>query len=71
MITTDQLWLSKHALDKMEIEGIGVEQICEAIERGAKFEQTDGLLVKYSYFSVAYKQLNNKKYFIKTVFINR
>ena len=54
----------------MNVEGISANQIIEAIERGSKFQQTDGILSVYSYFSVAYKQLG-AKYLIKTVFVNR
>ena len=64
------LEITKHAGEKMLIEGISVQKICEALERGAKFEQTEGLLAKYTYFSVAYKKVGDK-YRIKTVFINR
>jgi len=64
------LLITKHAQEKMLIEGISATQICEAIERGSKFQQTEGLLVRYSYFSVAYRRLG-QKYVIKTVFLNR
>ncbi len=70
MVTKKDLMITKHAQDKMSIEGISILQICDAINRGSKFQQTDGLLTKYGYFSVAYKKLNNK-YLIKTVFLNR
>ncbi|PIN79569.1 hypothetical protein COV16_03475 [Candidatus Woesearchaeota archaeon CG10_big_fil_rev_8_21_14_0_10_34_8] len=70
MISLKDLWITKHAQEKMQIEGISAKQICEAIERGSKFQQTNGLLVKYSYFSVAYKIIG-EKYLIKTVFLNR
>ena len=70
MITTEDLLITKHAQNKMNVEGIGINQIIEALERGSKFSQTDGLLVVYNYFSVAYKQIG-QKYIIKTVFLNR
>jgi len=70
MIKKEDLLITKHAQEKMIIEGISVEQIVEALERGSKFQQTEGLLAVYSYFSVAYKKMENK-YIIKTVFLNR
>jgi len=54
----------------MIVEGISVEQICDALERGSKFQQTEGYLSVYTFFSVAYKKLGDK-YKIKTVFLNR
>ena len=70
MICIDDLWITTHAQEKMQAEGVSAKQIIEALERGSKFQQTDGLLTKYSYFSVAYKKIGTK-YLIKTVFINR
>ena len=62
--------ITKHAYDKMLIEGISVDQICEAINKGSKFKQSEGCLAVYTYFSVAYKIIRDK-YKIKTVFLNR
>ena len=70
MVKKEDLIISKHACDKMLVEGISEEQICQALERGSRFTQTEGYLAVYSYFSVAYKRLGNK-YKIKTVFINK
>tara|TARA_Y100000310_G_C20467962_1_gene708586 strand:- start:613 stop:819 length:207 start_codon:yes stop_codon:yes gene_type:complete len=58
-----------HAVDMMVERGISKKQVEVAIERGAKFKQTEGLLAKYSYYSVAYKIIGNK-YIIKTVYID-
>ncbi|MBS3123990.1 hypothetical protein J4437_05140 [Candidatus Woesearchaeota archaeon] len=69
MITAEDLIVTKHAQEKMHIEGVGVDQIIEALERGSKYQQTDGFLAVYSYYSVAYKKLGTK-YLIKTVFTN-
>jgi len=52
--------VASHARDKIVIEGISVHQICEAIERGSKFQQTEGYLAVYTFFSVAYKKLGEK-----------
>lgn len=69
MLTEADLIVTKHAQEKMHVEGISVQQIIEALERGSKYQQTDGILAVYSYYSVAYKKLGSK-YLIKTVFMN-
>ena len=69
MITEEDIIITRHAQEKMHIEGLGVDQVIEALERGSKYQQTDGFLAVYSYYSVAYKKLGTK-YLIKTVFIN-
>jgi len=69
-VQPDDLWITKHAAEKMVIEGITMAQVCMAIERGSRFRQTEGYLCVYSYFSVAYKIVGNK-YKIKTVFTNK
>ncbi len=70
LVREDEIEITKHAADKMVIEGISIGQICEALDRGSKFQQTEGYLAVYTYFSVAYKKVGNK-YRIKTVFINK
>ncbi len=62
--------LTKHSLDKMAWLGVTEDQVIEAIEKGAKYRQTDGLLSKYTYISVAYKKIKDY-YLIKTVYIER
>ncbi|HLD05546.1 MAG TPA: DUF4258 domain-containing protein [Candidatus Nanoarchaeia archaeon] len=63
-----RLELTRHAKEKMVIHGISKEQVIKAIKQGAKFQQTDGFLVKYSYLRVAYTKRGDT-YRIKTVFI--
>ena len=70
MIKKEDIFITKHAQEKMHIEGISFAQVTEALERGSKFQQTEGILTKYSYFSVAYR-IEDEKYIIKTVFLNR
>ena len=69
MITEEDLIITKHAQEKMHIEGISVQQVIEALERGSKYQQTDGFLAVYSYYSVAYKKISSK-FVVKTVFIS-
>ena len=45
------------------------EQVKEALERGSKYVQTQGILIQYTYFSIAYYK-HGKKYVIKTVMVN-
>ncbi len=54
----------------MVVEGITARQVCIALERGSRFEQTDGYLSMYTYFSIAWKKVGDK-YKIKTVYINK
>ncbi|MBI2079734.1 hypothetical protein HYT84_03145 [Candidatus Micrarchaeota archaeon] len=61
--------LTKHAKEKMVICGISKEQIIRTIQQGAKVKQTDGYLASHAYIKVAYKQLGEEYYKIKTVFI--
>ena len=70
LITENDLKITAHAAEKMLLEGISMGQICRALERGSKFQQTEGYLCSYLYFSVAYKKIGNK-YKIKTVYINK
>ena len=55
----------------MSAFAISKDMIKDAIKGGAKFKQTDGLLVKYKYFSVAYKKIGKDVYKIKTVYENK
>lgn len=70
LVQEDDIQVTQHAAEKMLVEGISIRQICRALERGSKFQQTDGYLSLYGYFSVAYKMVGDK-YRIKTVFINK
>ena len=69
MLTEYDLIVTKHAQEKMHVEGIGMQLVIEALERGSKYQQTDGFLAIYGYYSVAYRKMKGK-YLIKTVFVN-
>jgi len=62
--------ISKHAKQKMDIEGIDEEQIKRSIKMGSITRQTDGYLASYTYFKVAYKRRGDI-YRIKTVFVEK
>ena len=70
MVEKKDLLITKHAADKMIIEGITSQQICDALNRGSRFVQSEGYLSVYTYFSVAWKRLGNK-YKVKTVYLNK
>ena len=61
------LKITLHARNKMSILGISKEQVKEAIKKGSKFRQTEGLLAKYSWFAVAYRKIGEHTYKVKTV----
>lgn len=62
-----RLKITKHARFKMLELGINKNQIKEAIKRGSKFRQTEGLLAKYQWLAVAYRKIGKDYYKIKTV----
>ena len=62
--------ISRHAKEKIDIEGIDEEQIKRAIKMGSVSRQTDGYLATYTYIKVAYKKRGNV-YRIKTVFVEK
>ena len=64
------LKITKHANDKMMWLGIDEEQVKKTISQGAHFKQTEGNLAKYAYINVAYKNINENTYLIKTVYID-
>ncbi len=62
--------ISKHAKEKMDIEGIDEDQIKRVIKMGSTSRQTDGYLATYTYVKVAYKKRGDV-YRIKTVFTEK
>lgn len=62
-----RLFLTRHAVQRMEARAINKEQIKEAIKRGSKIRQTNGLLAVYGYIEIAYKKIGPDCYKIKTV----
>lgn len=65
------LLISEHAKRRMAEHAITKEMVKEAIERGSKIRQTDGLLATYTYFQVAYKVVQKEVYKIKTVMVRK
>jgi len=65
-----KLIITLHAQQRMDQYGITEEHLKVAIQRGAKFPQTEGLVAVYTYIRVAYR-IVSEKYIIKTVMIQR
>lgn len=63
--------ITEHAKFKMYEEGIDEGMVKEAIKKGSKFKQSDGLLAVYKYYSVAYKPIKEGIFKIKTVYTNK
>ena len=63
-----KLILTYHAKQRMAEKAITKQHIINAIKKGAKTKQTDGLLASYGYIRIAYKIINDK-YIIKTVMV--
>lgn len=61
------IMLTRHAVERMIAKAVNKEQIKEAIKKGSKIRQTDGLLAIYGYIEVAYKKIGPDTYKIKTV----
>ena len=48
---------SEHIFERMKVRGIGIKQIKEAINKGAKTLRSDGsLIVEYRWLKVAYRE---------------
>lgn len=65
-----QLIITKHAQERMDLNGISEEQIKMTIQRGARIPQTEGFLAIYTYIRIAYK-ICGDKYIVKTVMIEK
>ena len=62
--------ISLHAQEKMDSEGISLEQIKRAIKMGSISRQTDGYLATHTYLKIAFKRKGDV-YRIKTVFVDK
>ncbi|MBI2105907.1 hypothetical protein HYT56_03660 [Candidatus Woesearchaeota archaeon] len=60
---------SKHANDKRILYAFTKEQIERAVKLGATTKQTDGYLASYKELRIAYKKLDKKIYYIKTIYV--
>lgn len=64
---------TKHVFDRMMLRGIGIEQIREAVQKGAKRLRKDGsIIAEHKWFGVAYREFRldeTRKIYPITVFI--
>lgn len=52
---------SEHILDRMQLRGIGREQIIEAIRKGAKHIRNDGSIIsEFRWFKIVYREFRIK-----------
>jgi len=68
-----ELFVTKHALDQSRERGISVNEIREAIVKGAKFVQDElekKIVADYRHLRVVFKRSGNK-YYVVTVMIRR
>lgn len=65
-----KLIITKHAQERMDINGISDEQIKIAIQRGARIPQTEGFVAVYTYIRVAYK-ICGDACIVKTIMIEK
>jgi hypothetical protein len=59
---------TNHAEEQMTLRGVTRTQVIQAIERGSKQLQTEGVLATYGYIAVAYRTAKNL-IIIKTVIL--
>ncbi|MEX2017031.1 MAG: DUF4258 domain-containing protein [Candidatus Pacearchaeota archaeon] len=68
-----ELLISKHALDQARERGISINEIKEAIQKGAKFIQDENekkIVSDYRHMRIVFKKLQNK-YYVITVMIRK
>lgn len=54
---------SEHVIDRMQLRGIGISNIKEAVSYGAKTLRVDGsILSKYRWYSVIYREFDLKSF---------
>jgi len=58
----DSMKRSEHVFDRMKLRGIGIDQIREAIQKGAKKIRKDNSIVtEYRWFKVIYREIQYKE----------
>ena len=62
--------MSKHALEQSRERGIGINEIKETIQKGAKFVQDGKIISNYRYIRLVFKKINDK-FFVITVMIRK
>ena len=68
-----ELWITKHALDQARERGISINEINEAVQKGAKFIQDEKerkIVSDYRHMRIVFKKIENK-YYVITVMIRK
>ena len=65
-----ELLMSRHALDQARERGVSINEIKDAIKKGAKFLQNGKILSIHRHIKIAYKKINDK-FFVITVMIRK
>ncbi|MBI3623340.1 DUF4258 domain-containing protein [Candidatus Pacearchaeota archaeon] len=65
-----ELLFSEHALDQARERGISINEIKEAIQKGAKFLQDEKIVSDYRHIRIVFRKINDK-YFVITVMIRK
>ncbi len=65
-----ELLMSKHALEQARERGVGISEIKEAIQKGAKFAQDDKTISIYRHLKIVFKKVN-ETFFVITVMIRK
>ena len=62
--------MSKHALEQSRERGISINEIKEAIQKGAKFVQDGKIVSNHRHMRIVFRKMNNK-FFVITVMIRK
>ena len=65
-----EILFRKHALEQARERGVSINEIKEAIKKGAKFVQEDKIVSAYRHIKVVFKKLKDK-IFVITVMIRK
>lgn len=58
----DSMKRLEHVFDRMKLRGIGIDQIREAIQKGAKkIRKDNSIVVEYRWYKVVYREIQYKE----------
>jgi len=65
-----KLILSKHAVEQARARGVSIDEVKDAVQKGAKHLQGNKIVSDYGYIRVVYKKLE-EECFIITVMVRK
>lgn len=71
MTTKEDLFMTKHAQDEANDDGISRVEIAEAISRGPRICEGDHFITIYRHFTVVYDQFPDGRFKVITVHLGR